>query len=859
MISFLNRALFSVRETGVAESIVKETIKHIPFQHRRRDCLTKESFQYVYDLINVTPVNNMLNAEGDLIAGSVSPLDLTGETPSTVAWSVYLPMLLFSALALVFSFLALALSVKLPYKIFLATLAESAANSGGFIASHFSAAGYFWLASIVINLPGALTLWAIAYYGYIVIAEVDPGRFTSTLYWNVALLLVFLSVVVPILGPLAVVALSVCASFSLSIRAIVNAKVRADKLEKAAHESRGLTYSDDFRLYLEAHKIQIDTALKRNLPLIHCGYSLGILRRNGDPYTPDMPKNGEQRGGPLCLDSDDMSLPIAVVGESGSGKTAFLLSLAIQFMHLTGINSSEKKRILLQHGKRMGGGCLILDGKGDIPLKLKEIANQMGIEDFMCVRPETHKLNLMAGFGDFTPGKFSTREEGIIRAIEDDAVFTKCLMKFTIASAQQNEQHKQEFFVNACQSTIHSALMLLSYGMYLRHNGCPDIRFERSLKGLFTLMLDEDYRNDFLNKLAENHMAEIKSIFALGESFKWFFEKMPKLPPATYECIMVTLHAGLSALIINPLLENWLGEESDLIISAELTRGKFIAVLSSEYRYGEAGLLAAALIEQEFLIKLQRRPFQDPLIAENEYDILLLADEYGSWISPTANVFSVGRSLGLKACVFFQSYDQIEARLGQAQAKAIWQLFIQTLTFRCRDQSLKYAVSGLKPISRLTRVNMKTKAGSLTDLVGAEKRSGIKNKSAGSLIESVANAFSSVNELTRKLSLHGHDRAQVESEADRLSVEEYTIINEPSINENELARYLSIPFVCLANTIRAGIPRRELIRITPYWELYPVLSKSTEAKEMMKEIEEEYGYASDMNSLFVPKEIHERR
>lgn len=846
MIAWLNRLLFSLRDTNVAEILLKQTTKLFPLPYRLDELLREENFYASYDLLNLTLPNNRFNNQAELLAGSISPMDLTGETNSPSVFSTYLPIVFFGSVSIILSIMVLALSTKVPAKIFVSALSEDSQSGSGYFVTHMFALGYAWLSSIILNLAPLLSFYGVGFYFFVLITEVDPSRFTSKLYWYMYFAFSVLVALVPILGPLAVIAASCFAMYFLSIRVATTSAVRNNKLMKASQEARSVSYPNDFRIADKARTLQIDKALAvlpknqlKRFPLIFLGDATGVARTNGDPYSPDAPINGNEVGGAVCMNEEDMKTPVAVVGSSGTGKTVLLILLAIQWMLNTGRNAAEKAKNLAEYGIRVGGGALFLDAKGDIPQILKKIADHLGITDFIYITPENTYINLLDGYGVFAPNPISF-EEGIKAALRDDPVIISTIVSQTSAN---DKNSKDGVWTDAARFTLLHGLHLISFGKYLYNCGHKDVYYPRSLRDLYEFVMNENLRNKFIESLEKNHSQylvgktadrplneneEEDQLYALRSAYAFFKSMFPGYASNTQTSILFTISAKLSELVGSPSMQKFLGERSDINIAQELVKGKFISVLTSEYEYGPAGLLATALIEQSLLVVIQRRPFRNPNFLDNEYKVLFAADEYGAFVSSKANVFSVSRSLGLIAWVFFQNYEQLETRLGETEAKAIWQLFQQTITFRCRDQSLENAVSSLTPIPRYRRVNMTTKVANLLDAVKAEQNSGVENKSSGAIIETFANMKSSINYLLQKTSLHSHDRASLDSKADVLGGEEFTEVLEPFVSVEELAPMLELPFHALVNIRRCDIPRRDIIKIPLPGDYLPYLKESPE-------------------------------
>jgi len=70
----------------------------------------------------------------------------------------------------------------------------------------------------------------------------------------------------------------------------------------------------------------------------------------------------------------------------------------------------------------------------------------------------------------------------------------------------------------------------------------------------------------------------------------------------------------------------------------------------------------------------------------------------------------------------------------------------------------------------------------------------------------------------------------------RENLEEYKEHTGATITKDELTPYLNGQFVALVQLTRAIFPRREVVRMFPFWELFPQLARDGDAYlEKMRE------------------------
>lgn len=551
---------------------------------------------------------------------------------------------------------------------------------------------------------------------------------------------------------------------------------------------------------LEAAKLeQVEAATEDKTPLITLGNSIGLLSDRRDVLAPS------HAGLPFGLSVSDLSTHLLALGATGSGKTAAVLRPVIG-------RWSEVK----------AGGILVLDGKGVLPAEVADLP----------------------GFHVVTPGGVAYAP---IENLGPDEVADSLLEMF--GSDDAADPFWQQAACEYIRSAAKTLALLVNREIELEdvlleaHIAAggdesdfafPPARWKWTLASLYEIALVPSVLDE-VKKAIEGETDKEKEHFAklrgdYRRAYVDFSQTFPGLPEATRNSILQNANVWLGTLVNSSALAQWADCDTGVSIE-DVLYGKKIGLLLPEFKFGRAGAVISNLAKRRFYEAVKRRG--ESWKNGDGTRVLLVVDECQALMTDgEAEILPIARSLGLSALFATQNVDGLQIALKDKPA-----LLEQILgQFR--------SVVGLAVNTEATCAFLAGRLGSTPRPVYSEVPSPVADAaatvsgmqlaagaySAGTLMASVSSTPEIVG--LRGRGLAGEAVDMLGKLAEKAGLENAYKLLPAALREGEKAGSAKIgthenltaaevrnltaqKFTALAVVNRAGVDRRDLIKLTP--------------------------------------------
>lgn len=746
--------------------------------------------QYMYsrqtrDLRNITPTNFMIDNKGNRVAGRFGVSDAMTGTASPVIWAFFLPILFLCMLSVVTFSVAALLGAWIPFKEW----SHSIAGTPTIAWAVWDAIKGIW----TINLLGALPSIAVYYYGYVVLVEMDPNRKIHHLYWFAMVPSFFvITTLLPALSPL------VGALGSLLVPYILfNAKLEAaeaareQNLRDATSDTRGITalpFSEELEIQREK---QAKDALAEvghdggEVELIIMGISKGILRKDGDPLTPDC-------GAPIGFSSGvDAAKGIFAFGKPGKGKTSAVAKRVAGYW--CGKKGIFKKRM---------GGALFMDLKGGSLVKEFHHSNYLDI----YVDPSNKDMDPdKTGKGVNLFGSLDAQRFGVVLN--------------NIASGKGSE--KDIWGMSASDYAVQARVIIaFAVSKGVKSIGGVDVRDGFCCFGRF--IQNEIFRSNLLTHLSENFSNEIKASPSLFLNFNSWGTRFPALHDGAKSSVGFTLDAWVSSLLGAEKLEALLDDDgidlADLICNGKVVGSTLCA------KDGAGALLAQALIKAAVYGRIQDRGTKENWQELGESRVLVMIDECSKGLDESDEILaSQGRSLGLVLCFMTQDINQLWDRLGKEKTHAMLICFGQLICFESSGDTYQYMAGGDGLIEsarigaryRLVKDGLEQEVSLLQSGINQESSSGLENMTTGAFGDFVGSITTTLGSMRRLFSLQWQSEDKNKNMLRTQNTDKYRSELRPALMASEMSAVIVGRHIALVAFDRADIRIREVVDCTP--------------------------------------------
>lgn len=346
----------------------------------------------------------------------------------------------------------------------------------------------------------------------------------------------------------------------------------------------------------DAKKAQLENVKKDKSPFIKLGTTTGLFAERRDPLAPS------ESGLDFGLTVNDLSTHLFTLGASGTGKTTGVIRpVAHKWLEID------------------GGGLLVIDGKGALPLELQDSEY-----DYHLISPKGAKFNPIQG-------------------MKPDAVADTLGSIFGGNSGDP-------FWENSATLMIRMASIIAYYSSL-------DFTLNQILK---ICTMKQTDRVDLLfhnDGLIEN----INNPYVVSAINYWSSE-FPEMPEKTSGSIVNIVRTWLGNIVANEKLGDWVNTVDSENIEDVFT-GKKMGVLMPESEYGQGGIAISALVMRRLYDSAKKRGdnwHKDP----EQKPVLLVADEIQNLLT-NADIdnVAIARSLGLYLLFATQNVDGLYKKL----------------------------------------------------------------------------------------------------------------------------------------------------------------------------------------------------
>ena len=611
----------------------------------------------------------------------------------------------------------------------------------------------------------------------------------------------------PSLGALISMPVAVAAAVWSGLRLFVLPTVtsqRAIEAQEALRRSPTAKLVDQvgpsaFRQIEEAKVEQVAEAMRDSTPLITLGTSIGLLSDRRDPLAPS------HDGLPFGLSVSDLSTHLLALGATGSGKTAAVL-----------------RPVIGRWAEVKAGGILVLDGKGVLPAEVADLP----------------------GFRVVTPGAVAYAP---IENLGPDEVADSLLEMF--GSDEAADPFWQQAACEYIRSAAKTLALLVNREIELEDEALdkhiaaggtesdfewPVPQWKWTLASLYEIALVPSVLDD-VKKTIEGDTDERKKAFAdmrgdYRRAYIDFSQTFPSLPEATRNSILQNANVWLGTLVNSSALAKWADCDTGVAIE-DVLYGEKIGLLLPEFKFGRAGAVISNLAKRRFYeaVKLRGEAWKNG----DGTRALLVVDECQALMTDgEAEILPIARSLGLSALFATQNVDGLQIALKDkpalleqilGQFRSVVGLAVNT------DATCAFLAARMGTTSRPIYSDVPAPvADAAATVAGMQLAAGAY--SAGTLMASVSSTPEIVG--LRGRGLAGEAVDMLGKLADKAGLDKAYKLLPAALREGEKAGSTKIgthenltatevrnltaqKFTALAVVNRAGVDRRDLIKLTP--------------------------------------------
>lgn len=550
------------------------------------------------------------------------------------------------------------------------------------------------------------------------------------------------------------------------------------------------TTADIMSTHIDARKTQYNNAKKdmlNGVPFVQTAIAKGITTSKFDGYSPDA-------GLPFGQSVNDWSTHIITIGETGCGKTELMKHHAFGAIEA-------------------GLGVAAFDGKGQFGKELWKIYKDYG---FDLIEPGYCDVALI----DLPPEELA----------------------YTIAEVREaGKTSGSDFFSSSGRKWLLTASMLLHHATELEKKELSDdngfntwdelvssykvnnkelpkrdfpktaamlVFISDKLNDFEYMITGKDGTYSFLEWLGNHPKAKQKGL--LRESINYIY-RLQNMNTETVSNIKSTVESWLSPFFTNEeIAATWCQQEEGVKLDGPLY-GRGLGVCCPPSKYGDTGTLCTQLIKAQLANAIKNRPSDWKTNGSGMTQMLMLIDEAQSVISRTVEgeIIPIARSLGCTFLIATQSIDEFYSRLTKDAALAMLQNFLSFYVYRSSKETMEWVANRLG----------KTKVLKYHDnSLGLNYYSSAKNALASPVYDKnhpLKNAFIGIKRQKRSGFIRSLFSGDVKEDTLSQEVSSADVVIENLLTEDELDSYLANQYVAVAQVMRGGIRRRDIVNVLP--------------------------------------------
>jgi len=542
--------------------------------------------------------------------------------------------------------------------------------------------------------------------------------------------------------------------------------------------------------HIGARLEQAKAVMRDTSPVFTIGVAHGAFTSRMDGYAPDYGKL-------LCMSADDATMHVAIFGSTGTRKTSFIRGYIAQWV------------------RERTGGMLVLDEK-DLPGELRGLLGYTLIEPGVKFAPleglnptETTTAIFGAGHGDTKSSSSGTQffETSAKTMWTNGAVMVQALADMEhmeLTKQGRSESDRRLLWTVACIRDVISRGVRTDKSMSAMLDGLSENKYRRSTEG-------------------EQHMLE--------SSIEYWKTTVPTMDAETRSNVFATLLTWIDPMISHPdLVAFAYTEKSEGFDLRDILTGGLFGVNLPEHLYGMGGLVISSLTKQRGYKLMRERGSRD-WKAAGEKRVLFVVDEAANLVSDTdVGFLKVARGFGACCMYSVQNADAYVKKLGN-QAAA--ETFIDNFRSVVCMSSTSYTYDMLshklgttrKPVwaGSLKAVNFQRSLKMLAESAlldpnhpGASRMRTLLRRGAGIFKEGSGQGYVGHKR-------YSHDRSSVDAVVALSPIEQVEWKEAPLLEKHEWDSFLAEPGVAVAQVLRGGVRRRDIIYFKSLREFPPEL------------------------------------
>jgi hypothetical protein len=545
--------------------------------------------------------------------------------------------------------------------------------------------------------------------------------------------------------------------------------------------------------HIGARLEQARAVMRDTSPVFQMGVAHGAFTQRMDGYAPD-------KGKWLCQSADDATMHVAIFGSTGTRKTSFIRGYIEQWV------------------RTKSGGMLVLDEK-DLPGELRGLCGYTLIEPGVTFAPleglnptETTTAIFGAGHGDT---KSSSSASQFFETSAKTMWLNGAVLVQALSDLERKELTKQE--------RPESDRRLLWTVACIRDVISRGVRMDKSMTAMLNGLGSKEDEATWYRRstVGEQHMLE--------SAIDYWKTTIPTMDAETRSNVFATLLAWIDPMISHPdLVAFAYTEKSEGFDLRDILTGGLFGVNLPEHLYGMGGLVISSLTKQRGYKLMRERGSRDWRTA-GEKRVLFVVDEAANLVSDTdVGFLKVARGFGACCMYSVQNADAYVRKLGnQAAAETFLDNFrsvvcmsstsytYEMLSHKLGTTRKPMWVGSIKAVNYQRSLKMLAESALLDpNHPGASRMRTLLRRGAGMFKEGSGHQGG-------RLMRFNHDRSSVDSLVAMDPIEQVQWKEAPLLEKHEWDSFLAEPGVAIAQVLRGGVRRRDIITFRSLREFPP--------------------------------------
>lgn len=555
-----------------------------------------------------------------------------------------------------------------------------------------------------------------------------------------------------------------------------------------AHQGNTATIASSMPLataHVAARAQQSEQAAKDCTAFIRLGTAKGVFVGKMDPYAPD-------EGLPFGLTIADADTHVVVFGSTGTGKTSAIL-----------------KPLVVQCRRAMAAvGMVILDGKGTL----------------------AGEFARMRGYTLIEPGRV---ELGLVEGLKP----TDVVLALMNVNQPKTESGSSKFFTTQAGEMLRHICVfldeLVEVEKVLEKEGGQARRWRWCLQDIYGLGIRAQRSNKTMAEKMDGYLAVVKQRAAdkigenvLGDAIQYLTTVLPGMDAETRQNVWSTLQGWITPLMSHPDLRAWAAVETGVSFDDVFFGRQDFGVCTPEVKYGVGGSLVQSLVKQRLTTRVRRRAEYD-WKAAGEVPIVFVVDEAQEIVGVEDRIIlPIARSLGARMVYATQNIENYIVRLGGLhEANGFLDCFQSGYCFKSSPATMQWMQARLgQTMTLMPSASAGHVAYEQNARIAAEGPMSDPQHSGGWVYRMLARqGGAGTASATRRSGTMRHASGGG-MEFDTLalntaSIRQAELKLQPLLLDSEFDTYTAERFVAVAQVMRGGVRRRDVIMTHPIFEL----------------------------------------